>query len=130
MDESQKGASVVAEWLKRQGRVKEVFYPGLADHPGFSIHKDQSEGPGAVLSFTLESVELTERVLENMKLAAFAVSLGGVESIISYPVKMSHAAMPRGEREARGITDTLVRLSVGLEEIDDLIEDLDRVING
>jgi cystathionine beta-lyase len=130
MEESQKGAAAVADWLTGQSRVKEVFYPGLAAHPGFSIHKDQSEGPGAVLSFTLESVELTEKVLENMKLAAFAVSLGGVESIISYPVKMSHAAMPREEREARGITDTLVRLSVGLEDTDDLIEDLDRVING
>ncbi len=130
MEESQKSAASVAEWLTGQGRVKEVFYPGLAAHPGFSIHKDQSDGPGAVLSFTLDSVELTERVLENMKLAAFAVSLGGVESIISYPVKMSHAAMPGEEREARGITDTLVRLSVGLEDVNDLIGDLDRVING
>ena len=130
MEESQKGAAAVAEWLSGQGSVKEVFFPGLPSHPGFSVHKGQADGPGAVLSFTLESVELTEKVLENMKLAAFAVSLGGVESIISYPVKMSHAAMPREEREARGITDTLVRLSVGLEEIEDLIDDLDRVING
>jgi cystathionine beta-lyase len=83
-----------------------------------------------VLSFTVSTVELTRRLLEELTLAAFAVSLGGVESIISYPAKMSHAAMPREEREVRGITDTLVRLSVGLEDPEDLIADLDRVLNG
>ncbi|HEX2768960.1 MAG TPA: PLP-dependent transferase, partial [Geobacteraceae bacterium] len=110
-------------------RVREVLYPGLADHPGHDIHARQSSGPGAVLSFTLESSELTRRVLEGVQLAAFAVSLGGVESIISYPARMSHAAMPLKVREARGITDNLVRLSVGLEDAEDLIADLDRVIN-
>lgn len=130
MEESQKGAMAVAAWLQQQRRVTEVFYPGLAGHAGFAVHASQSSGPGAVLSFKLESVELTRRVLEESRLAAFAVSLGGVESIISYPVKMSHAAMPREEREARGVTDNLVRLSVGLEDADDLIADLDRVING
>jgi cystathionine beta-lyase len=130
MEESQKGAAAVAKWLTKQERVTQVFYPGLPSHPAHDIHGRQSDGPGAVLSFTLDSVELTEKVLENMKLAAFAVSLGGVESIISYPVKMSHAAMPIEERKARGITDTLVRLSVGLEDVEDLIDDLARVING
>jgi cystathionine beta-lyase len=130
MEESQKGAAAVAEWLTKQERVTQVFYPGLPSHPAHDIHGRQSDGPGAVLSFILDSVELTEKVLENMRLAAFAVSLGGVESIISYPAKMSHAAMPVEEREARGITDSLVRLSVGLEDVEDLIDDLDRVING
>lgn len=130
MEESQKGAAAVAEWLNGQERVAQVFYPGLSSHPGHLIHGKQSDGPGAVLSFTLDSVELTERVLEGITLAAFAVSLGGVESIISYPAKMSHAAMPSEERAARGITDTLVRLSVGLEDPEDLVQDLDRVING
>lgn len=81
-------------------------------------------------SFNLASVELTKRLLEGMTLAAFAVSLGGVESIISYPAKMSHAAMPPVERKSRGISDTLVRLSVGLEDADDLIGELDRLLNG
>jgi len=129
MEESQKGAVAIADWLSGQKRVTEVLYPGLPDHPGHDIHARQSSGPGAVLSFRLESFELTRRVLEGMKLAAFAVSLGGVESIISYPARMSHAAMPPHEREARGVTDTLVRLSVGLEDAEDLIADLDRVIN-
>lgn len=130
MDQSQNTAMAVAEWLSRQDRVKRVYYPGLSSHPGFSTHRAQSDGPGAVLSFTLESVELTERVLENIELASFAVSLGGVESIISYPATMSHAAMSAEARKALGIGDNLVRLSVGLEEKDDLIADLDRVING
>ncbi|MDD2319764.1 MAG: PLP-dependent transferase [Geobacteraceae bacterium] len=130
MEESQRGAGAVADWLCRQERIQEVFYPGLETHPGFHIHHRQASGPGAVLSFTVSTVELTRKLLEELSLAAFAVSLGGVESIISYPAKMSHAAMPHSEREARGITDTLVRLSVGLEDPEDLIADLDRVLNG
>lgn len=130
MEESQAGAVAVANWLHGQKRVPEVFYPGLVDHPGHEVHSCQSSGPGAVLSFKLESVELTRRLLEGATLAAFAVSLGGVESIISYPAKMSHAAMPPEERAERGITDTLVRLSVGLEDPEDMIAELDRLING
>jgi cystathionine beta-lyase len=130
MEESQKSANTVAEWLVGQKSVTEVLYPGLAGHPGHEIHSQQSSGPGAVVSFKLESVKLTHRLLKEVRLAAFAVSLGGVESIISYPARMSHAAMPPQERAARGVTDTLVRLSVGLEEPEDLIADLDRVING
>jgi cysteine-S-conjugate beta-lyase len=130
MEESQASAVRIAAWLAEQKRVTNVFYPGLPDHPGHAIHNRQSSGPGAVLSFTLESYELTKQLLEQAELPAFAVSLGGVESILSYPAKMSHAAMPKEERAARGITDTLVRLSVGLEDADDLIADLDRAING
>ncbi|HEY6871539.1 MAG TPA: aminotransferase class I/II-fold pyridoxal phosphate-dependent enzyme [Geobacteraceae bacterium] len=130
MEESQASAIRIAAWLAEQKRVTGVFYPGLPGHPGHAVHSRQSSGPGAVLSFTLESYELTKRLLEQAELPAFAVSLGGVESILSYPARMSHAAMPQEERAARGITDTLVRLSVGLEDADDLIADLDRVING
>jgi cystathionine beta-lyase len=130
MEESQRGAIAVADWLTGQRQVTEVFFPGLRSHPGHEVHNRQSSGPGAVLSFKLATVEVTRRLLEGSQLAAFAVSLGGVESIISYPAKMSHAAMPPHEREARGVTDTLVRLSVGLEDPDDLIADLDRVLNG
>ncbi len=129
MEESQKGAMAVASWLAEQKRVTEVFYPGLVGHPGYAVHATQSTGPGAVLSFRLASVELARKLLEQSKLAAFAVSLGGVESIISYPVKMSHAAMPPAERAARGVTEDLVRLSVGLEDVADLLEDLDACIN-
>jgi cystathionine beta-lyase len=129
MEESQKGALAIAGWLKEQARVEEVFYPGLPGHPGHAVHAGQTSGPGAVLSFTLASYELTKRLLEGSELCAFAVSLGGVESILSYPAKMSHAAVPKEEREKKGISDTLVRLSVGLEDPEDLIADLDRAIN-
>ncbi len=130
MEESQTSAVAIADWLANQKRVTEVFYPGLASHPGRETHDRQASGPGAVLSFKLESLALTRQVLEGVQMAAFAVSLGGVESIIPYPAMMSHAAMPPQEREARGVTETLVRLSVGLEDPEDLIADLDRVING
>jgi cystathionine beta-lyase len=130
MEESQRSAIAVVDWLCQQTRITEVFYPGLASHPGFAIQQAQAAGPGAVLTFTVSTIELTRKLLEDLTLAAFAVSLGGVESIISYPAKMSHAAMSREERELRGISDTLIRLSVGLEDPEDLIADLDRVLNG
>jgi len=130
MEESQASAQRIVAWLKEQESVARVYYPGLEDHPGHEIHRAQASGPGAVLSFELKSYEVTRRLLEGVKLAAFAVSLGGVESILSYPAKMSHAAMPPEEREARGIKDTLVRLSVGLEDPEDLIEDMSRLLNG
>jgi cystathionine beta-lyase len=124
MDQSQQSAITIVEWLARQEQVVKIHYPGLAAHPGFAIQQAQSDGPGAVFSFELDSFETTRRLLENTKLSAFAVSLGGVESIISYPARMSHAAVPQKEREQKGIKDTLVRLSVGLEDADDLIADI------
>ena len=130
MEESQTGAKRIVSWLKEQGQVAKVYYPGLPEHPGYQTHLRQASGPGAVLSFELADYQVTKRLLEGVKLAAFAVSLGGVESILSYPAKMSHAAMPPAEREARGIKDTLVRLSVGLEDPEDLIADMDRILNG
>ena len=128
MEESQSSAVRIANWLSAHSRVKRVYYPGLPEHLGHAIHNRQADGPGAVLSFELESFDLTKRLLEGVDLAAFAVSLGGVESILSYPARMSHAAMPGEERAARGISETLVRLSVGLEDPDDLIADLARFL--
>jgi len=129
MEESQTGARRIVSWLKEQALVVKVYYPGLPEHPGYQAHLRQASGPGAVLSFELADFQVVKRLLEGVKLAAFAVSLGGVESILSYPAKMSHAAMPAAEREARGIKDTLVRLSVGLEDPEDLIADMDRLLN-
>jgi cysteine-S-conjugate beta-lyase len=128
MEESQESAQRIVAWLRDQKKVTKVYYPGLEDHPGYQVHLSQASGPGAVLSFELENFEVTKRLLEGVKLSAFAVSLGGVESILSYPAKMSHAAMPPAEREARGIKDTLVRLSVGLEDADDLIADMEKML--
>lgn len=128
MDQSQKNTAEIVNRLKGNPRVKGIHYPGLPEHPGYEIHFGQADGAGAVFSFELDSIETTRRLLENCRLAAFAVSLGGVESIISYPARMSHASLPEGERKRKGITDTLVRLSVGLEDPDDLYEDLMQAI--
>jgi cysteine-S-conjugate beta-lyase len=127
-DYQQKNASLLAEWLSRNPAVKAVFYPGMKDHPGREIHFSQAEGPGAVLSFRTQGMAEALRFLKEVKIGAVAVSLGGVETIISYPARMSHASMPVAERARLGITDDLIRISVGLEEIDDLIEEFGKVL--
>ncbi|MGE7904191.1 cystathionine beta-lyase [Peribacillus sp. NPDC094092] len=128
MEHSQKGAEKIAAYLKEQPLVKKVYYPGLSDHPQHAIQKGQSLGAGAVLSFELESEEVFRSFVNTVELPVFAVSLGAVESILSYPAKMSHAAMPDDEREKRGITNSLLRLSVGLENPDDIIKDFDAAL--
>jgi cystathionine beta-lyase len=125
MEMQQQSAMQIAQWLKMQSWVSDVYYPGLPDHPGHEIIMSQATGFGAVLSFKTDTVERTRQIMRKVKLWSVAVSLGGVESILSYPVKMSHAAIPPLERERLGITDNLIRLSVGLEDASDLIEDLD-----
>ncbi|MFB6801037.1 cystathionine beta-lyase [Peribacillus butanolivorans] len=128
MEHSQKGAEKIADYLKQQPLVKKVYYPGLTDHPQHAIQEGQALGAGAVLSFELESEEIFRSFVNTVELPVFAVSLGAVESILSYPAKMSHAAMPADEREKRGITNCLLRLSVGLENPDDLIKDFDAAL--
>lgn len=129
MDFQQKNAQRLAEWLTKNEYVKEVFYPGLEGHKGREIHLRQADGAGAVLSFKTVDDEAAARFMKNVKMAAVAVSLGGVETIVSYPVKMSHAAIPKHERERLGITDNLIRVSVGLEEAEDLIADFERALS-
>jgi cystathionine beta-lyase/cystathionine gamma-synthase len=124
----QAAAHKLAEWLCAHKNVEAVYYPGLAGHPGKDTHDKQAHGAGAVLSFKTRTVEQAVRFLGASRLAAAAVSLGGVETIASYPVRMSHAAMPPAERERLGITGALVRVSVGLEHIDDLIGDFDEAL--
>lgn len=128
LDEQQRTARRLAEWLSTHQSVAEVLYPGLPGHPGREAHESQSAGPGAVLSFKTKTADQAVRFLGKTELAAAAVSLGGVETIASYPVRMSHASVPRDERERLGITDTLVRISVGLEAAGDLIADFDRAL--
>jgi cysteine-S-conjugate beta-lyase len=124
MDFSEKSARILAEWLDKHPAITQVFYPGLLNHPGRTIHEKQSLGYGAVVSFDTGSEENAKRVLARVKIPLVAVSLGAVESILSYPAMMSHAAMPREVRQQRGITDGLLRYSVGLEHIDDILSDL------
>jgi cystathionine beta-lyase len=124
MDAQQEAANVIARWLREQPEVRRVYYPGLPDHPGREVHCGQASGAGAVISFELSDGPTAVAFLKRVQLPLVAVSLGGVESILSYPATMSHAALPPAERHARGISDGLVRLSVGLEDAGDLIADL------
>jgi cystathionine beta-lyase len=128
LDAQQRSAGELATWLSARKEVRRVFYPGLESHAGYSIHAQQARGGGAVVSFELANGPTAVAFLKRVKLPLVAVSLGGVESILSYPRTMSHAAMPAEERHARGITDGLVRLSVGLESTEDLIADLDQAL--
>ncbi len=121
-------AGILAAWLAGRPDVRRVHYPGLATHPGRDIHQAQADGPGAVVSFELESAAAAQAFMRALRLPKLAVSLGGVESILSYPATMSHAAMPPAERAARGISDALMRLSVGLESAQDLMADLDQAL--
>lgn len=123
MEASSRSAARLAAWFLEQPEVDHVYYPGLKEHPGFDINNEQAEGAGAVLSFRLKSKDAVRDVVEAVQIPVFAVSLGAVESILSYPPTMSHAAMSDEERNARGITDGLLRLSVGLEKTEDLMED-------
>ncbi|MFE5318652.1 trans-sulfuration enzyme family protein [Paenibacillus sp. NPDC056579] len=128
MEAHELSARRLAEWLSNHPKVEKVYYPGLVNHPGREIHERQSKGYGAVVSFDVGSGEQAKQVLGKVKIPLVAVSLGAVESILSYPAMMSHAAMPREVRLERGITDGLVRYSVGLESIDDIIADLDQAL--
>ncbi|MDR0554079.1 MAG: PLP-dependent aspartate aminotransferase family protein [Treponema sp.] len=128
MDAQEAAAQKLARWLQTHPLVSQVFYPGLPEHPGAETHAAQASGAGAVLSFKTRKTEQALRFLGKTELTASAVSLGGVETIASYPIRMSHAAMPPAERERLGITDTLIRLSIGLEDPDDLIADFDNAL--
>jgi cystathionine beta-lyase len=130
MDAQERGALRLARWLKAHPKVGDVFYPGLEDHPGRKINEAQASGAGAVLSFRTQTAEQAVHVLGALKYAAAAVSLGGVETIASYPVKMSHASIPPAEQRRLGITDTLIRISVGLEDPEDLIADFEQALTG
>ncbi len=125
MTHQQKTALTVAAWLQKQSWVKSVFFPGLQTHPGHNILTGQAHGFGCVLSFETDTTERLNTLVKNVKILTVAVSLGGVESILSFPAKMSHAAMPASTRAQLGISDTLLRLSIGLENADDIIADLD-----
>jgi cystathionine beta-lyase len=128
--QSQQSASKIAEWLQTRPEVERLFYPGLKDHIGADIHQKQAAGGGMVVSFDVGSREKAIHVMKHVKLPIVAVSLGAVETILSYPARMSHAAMSASERQQRGVTDGLMRFSVGLEDANDLIEDLAQAFAG
>lgn len=119
----------VAEWLEKDKRVQQVFFPGLPSHPQHDLACRQMRGFGGMLSIELGSLEKANRLVSRTRLFALAESLGGVESLIGHPASMTHAAVPPAMRQAMGLTDGLVRLSVGVEDVDDLIADLDQALS-
>lgn len=128
MDASCVGAEKIAQYLYERGDIDKVYYPGLPSHQGYEIQKQQADGFGAVVSFDLGNEERARRLMERVQLPLVAVSLGAVESILSYPRMMSHNGMPADERHKRGIGDGLLRFSVGLEDPADLLADLDQAL--
>ncbi|CCH56715.1 Cystathionine gamma-lyase [Fibrisoma limi BUZ 3] len=120
----------IAQFLKQHPKVSQVNYPGLEDHPQHELAKEQMRGFGGMVSFTLhgDSLEEAVRVMESFQVFSLGESLGGVESLCTHPASMTHASIPKEEREKNGLKDTLIRLSVGIEDVDDLIEDLKQAI--
>jgi len=118
----------IAAWLTTNPRVRQVYYPGLPSHPQHELACRQMAGFGGMLSLELGDVERAKRFVQQTKIFALAESLGGVESLIGHPASMTHASVPLELRKKMGLTDSLVRLSVGIEDVDDLIEDLDQAL--
>lgn len=114
----------IAKWLKEQPMVTDVYYVGLAGHPGREIHRRQSTGDGSMISFKVKTADLAKAMLGRLKLICFAESLGGVESLLTYPIAQTHAEMPAELLAQTGLDDRLLRLSVGIEDVDDLLADL------
>ena len=130
MKQHNENGSIIANWLRNHPKVGKVYWPGFEDHPGHAIAKQQMRGFGGMLSFTLkdDSVETAMHVLSSTKLFSLAESLGGVESLINHPASMTHASIPREERIKNGLSDSLIRLSIGIEDASDLIADLEKAI--
>lgn len=124
MERQQENAMVIARWLLQQEKVKKVYYVGLPDHPDYAVSKKQGSGFGAMISFEVDTEQTAIHILNHVALIQFAESLGGVESLLTYPCTQTHADIPSEEREAKGITEKFLRLSVGLESARDLIADL------
>lgn len=127
MEQAQKNALEIANWLKTQTAVTKVIYPGLPEHPGYEIMKKQARGFGSMLTFYVDSKEHAFEILEKVRMIKFAESLGGVETLLTYPTTQTHADVPQEIREKNGITDCTLRLSVGIEDARDLIAELTQV---
>ncbi|MDX2192761.1 MAG: cystathionine gamma-synthase [Gemmatimonadales bacterium] len=124
MAQHDRNGRAMARWLREEARIAKVYYPGLADHPQHDLAHRQMRGFGGMVAFDLEDADRARRFVEATRLFTLAESLGGVESLVGHPASMTHASVPRALREAMGLTDSLVRLSCGIEESDDLIGDV------
>lgn len=127
MERSQENAIRIAEWLKTQSIVRKVYYPGLPEHPGYEIMKKQARGFGSMITFRVDSKEHALQILKQVRMIKFAESLGGVETLITYPTTQTHADVPEEVRLKNGITPCTLRLSTGIEDIEDLLGELSEV---
>lgn len=128
MRQAEKNAFAVARWLEKQSIVTEVIYPGLPSHPGYEIMKKQARGFGSMITFQTDTREHALEILKKVRMIKFAESLGGVETLITYPETQTHADVPEAVRRRNGITDCTLRLSVGIEDAEDLIRELEQVL--
>lgn len=128
IDRAQENAMKVAEYLQNHPKVEWITYPGLKSHPQYELAKKQMDGPGSMMSFGVGGYEAGKKLMDNVNLALLAVSLGGIETLIQHPASMTHAKMTKEAKEAAGISDGLVRFSVGIEDADDIIADLDQAL--
>lgn len=126
----QENAQIIAEWLEKHPKIEWVRFPGLLSHPQYELGKTQMNGPGSLISFEVKGgIKAGKTLMNNLKLILLAVSLGGVESLISHPASMTHSKMTKDAREAAGISDGLVRFAVGIESVEDLIADLSQALD-
>lgn len=129
MDRHNENAKKVAEWLRTQPKVTKVFYVGFEDHPQYDITLKQTTGFGGMISFNVDSFETVKKVLSGVDMIMFAESLGGTETLITYPRTQTHESLKEETRQKLGITETFLRISIGLEHVDDIIADLDQALN-
>jgi cystathionine gamma-synthase len=130
LDRQEHNALQLARWLSAHPAVKAVHYPGLDGHPGKAVHDAQATGPGGMISFRTFDGRSALQVIDRVKVISYAESLGGVESLITYPLTQTHAALPEALRNRTGVTEDLLRFSVGIESWEDLRDDLDQALTG
>jgi cystathionine beta-lyase/cystathionine gamma-synthase len=118
----------LADWVSRHRKIERVYYPGLPSHPQHALAARQMSGFGGMISFDVGDTDYARRIVERVRIFKLAESLGGVESLIGHPASQTHASVPRDLRMGMGLTDSLVRLSVGIEDVEDLIEDLEQAM--
>ncbi|PKP18201.1 MAG: methionine gamma-lyase, partial [Bacteroidetes bacterium HGW-Bacteroidetes-22] len=130
IDRAQENAMKVAEYLEKHPKVDWVLYPGLKSHPQYELGKRQMKGPGSMISFGVKGgFDAGSILMDNVKMMLLAVSLGGIESLIQHPASMTHSKISKANREMAGISDGLIRLSVGIEDVEDIISDLSQALN-
>ena len=128
MDRHEKNANQLAEYFDKNDKAKKVYYPGLTSHSQHELAKKQMRGFGGIISVDFGDIDIAKKVVNNVKIFTLAESLGGVESLVCHPASMTHAAVPKEDRDKMGLTESLVRFSVGIEDVEDLIEDIDNIL--